>query len=278
MEVIYNKTEGEYTTKAREVNKYKNNAAIDIGVDNLATITSDAIGSIPYIINGRALKSINQFYNKRLASLKSKYHSQGIKSGNKSKKLTMRRNLMIKDYLHKASRRITDWCILNNIKYLYIGHNNGWKKNCDMSKKSNQNFVQIPFNDLIKMIEYKCNEVGIEVKVIQEAYTSKCSSLDNEPICKHEKYCGKRIKRGLFKSIRGLMNADVNGSLNILRFGTNKNFKIENKFNPIKITNINELNDVCYFNYSEPIDRGQVFCPNGRLYEESCSSYNSIKE
>ena len=82
---------------------------------------------------------------------------------------------------------------------------------------------------------------------------------------------GKRIKRGLFKSIRGLMNADVNGSLNILRLGTNKNFKIENKFNPIKITNINELNDVCYFNYSEPVDIGQVFCPNRKLYEESCS-------
>ena len=81
---------------------------------------------------------------------------------------------------------------------------------------------------------------------------------------------------GMTISMNGIW--DVNGSLNILRLGTNKNFKIENKFNPIKITNINELSDVCYFNYSEPIDRGQVFCPNGRLYEESCSSYNSIKE
>ena len=81
---------------------------------------------------------------------------------------------------------------------------------------------------------------------------------------------------GMTISMNGIW--DVNGSLNILRLGTNKNFKIENKFNPIKITNINELNDVCYFNYSEPIDRGQVFCPNGRLYEESCYWYNSIKE
>lgn len=137
MEVIYNKTDGEYTTKAKEVNKYKNSASIDIGVDNLATITSDDNGSVPCIINGRALKSINQYYNKRLASIKSKYNSQGIKSGMKSKKLTMKRNFMVKDYLHKASRRITDWCILNNIKCLYIGHNNGWKNECNMSKTSN---------------------------------------------------------------------------------------------------------------------------------------------
>ena len=277
VEVIYNKTDGEYTTKAKEVNKYKNNAAIDIGVDNLATITSDDNGSVPCIINGRALKSINQYYNKKLASIKSKYNSQGIKSGMKSKKLTMKRNLMIKDYLHKASRRITDWCILNNIKCLYIGHNNGWKNECNMSKTSNQNFVQIPFNTMIKMIEYKCKEVGIEVKLIQEAYTSKCSSLDYEPICKHDKYCGKRIKRGLFQSTKGLINADINGSLNILRLGINKNFKIENKFNPIRIKNINELNDVCYFKYSEPVDIGQVFCPDG-LYNKNHLLYNSIKE
>ena len=109
------------------------------------------------------------------------------------------------------------------------------------------------------MIEYKCKEVGIEVKLIQEAYTSKCSSLDYEPICKHDNYCGKRIKRGLFQSRNGLINADVNGSLNILRLGINKNFKIENKFNPIRIKNINELNDVCYLKYSEPVDIGQVF-------------------
>ena len=190
----------------------------------------------------------------------------------------MKRNFMVKDYLHKASRRITDWCILNNIKCLYIGHNNGWKNECNMSKTSNQNFVQIPFNTMIKMIEYKCKEVGIEVKLIQEAYTSKCSSLDYEPICKHDNYCGKRIKRGLFQSRNGLINADVNGSLNILRLGINKNFKIENKFNPIRIKNINELNDVCYFKYSEPVDIGQVFCPDGRLYNENNLLYNSIKE
>ena len=130
---------------------------------------------------------------------------------------------------------------------------------------------------MIKMIEYKCKEVGIEVKLIQEAYTSKCSSLDYEPICKHDNYCGKRIKRGLFQSRNGLINADVNGSLNILRLGINKNFKIENKFNPIRIKNINELNDVCYLKYSEPVDIGQVFFPNG-LYNKNNLLYNSIKE
>ena len=128
------------------------------------------------------------------------------------------------------------------------------------------------------MIEYKCEEVGIEVKLIQESYTSKCSTFDDEPSCKHCKYCGKRIKRGLFQSRNGLINADVNGSLNILRLGINKNFKIENKFNPIRIKNINELNDVCYLKYSEPVDIGQVFFPDGRLYNENNLLYNSIKE
>ena len=139
--------------------------------------------------------------------------------------------------MHKASRRIVDYCILNNIGKLFIGHNSGWKQECDMRKQNNQNFVQIPFNKLIQMLQYKCEEIGITVELINEAYTSKCSSLDNEVVGKHDVYCGKREKRGLFRSSKGkLLNADVNGSLNILRCGLKNNFDISNKiFNPHRL-------------------------------------------
>lgn len=97
--------------------------------------------SIPFIVNGRALKSINQFYNKKLARLMSEYSRHGIRTGTRLKKLNMKRTMKIDDFMHKASRRIVDYCILNNIGHVYIGHNDGWKQNSDMSKRNNQNFV-----------------------------------------------------------------------------------------------------------------------------------------
>ena len=109
------------------------------------------------------------------------------------------------------------------------------------------------------MLKYKCEEVEIEVELHEEAYTSKCSALDNEEVCKHEVYLGKRVKRGLFKTKEGkLLNADVNGSYNILRLGNNEDVIIKNAFNPVKLREMNELCDVAYFKW-QPADRGYVF-------------------
>lgn len=277
IDIVYNKIEGEYTRQAKKQNKLLNNAAIDIGVDNLATVTSDDEETQPLIINGRPLKSINQFYNKKLAEINEKYSHHKIHTGEKFQRLNFRRSMKVKDYMHKSSRRIVDWCILNNIKTVYIGHNNGWKQDCDMSKRNNQNFIQIPFNMLISQLTYKLEEIGVKVELVKEAYTSKCSFLDNEKIEKHEEYFGKRTKRGLFRSKDGkLINADVNGSYNILRLGSKKDFKVNNCFNPIKVINVNEIRNVAYFKW-QPADRGSVLEPNTVDYNEKLW-YNSIKE
>jgi len=127
IEIVYDKTEGEYIRQAKLTNKKTNNAAIDVGVDNLATITSDNTVSKPLIVNGRSLKSVNQFYNKMLAEINNEYFRHEIHTGKKLKKLNRKREMIMNDYMHKASRRIVDWCILNDIGHLYIGHNSRWK-------------------------------------------------------------------------------------------------------------------------------------------------------
>ena len=111
-----------------------------------------------------------------------------------------------------------NFLVSNNINTLVIGYNKEWKQNINLGKRNNQSFVGIPFYTFIKQIEYKCKLEGINVILTEESYTSKCSFLDNEEVCKHEKYLGERIKRGLFKSKEGkIINADLNGSLNILK-------------------------------------------------------------
>ena len=225
--------------------------------------TSDDGDSIPLIVNGRPLKSINQYYNKKIGKLKKKYLKQGIKTGQKLRKITEKRNLKVKDYMHKASRRIVDWCVLNDVKVLYAGHNKEWKQEVDMDKEKNQNFVFIPFNMLFRMLRYKLEEVGIGFAEIGEAYTSKCSALDSEPICCHLRYVGRRLKRGLFRTRNGrLLNADVNGSLNILRIGTGRDLPKVSPFNPTRLKDPNEVRDVAYLRW-RPSDTGNVFLPVG---------------
>ena len=209
LEVIYNIDDTEPLTDNKRY------ASIDTGVNNLVTVGSNVIK--PFIINGKPLKSINQYYNKRVAYLKSKLKN-GKKSSNKIRKITDKRNNKIKDYLHKASTILVNQLVSNDLNTLVIGNNKGWKQNANLGKCVNQNFVQIPHSTFIKMLEYKCKLKGIKTILTEESYTSKCSFLDNEDIKKHLVYKGKRIKRGLFKSSNGtLINADVNGSLNILK-------------------------------------------------------------
>jgi len=132
--------------------------------------------------------------------------------------LTSKRNRKMDYYLHTASRFIINKLLESNITTLVIGKNENWKQNINIGKKNNQNFVQVPHAKFIDQLKYKAELVGIRVVIITEEYTSKCSFLDLEPIKKHKSYKGKRIKRGLFKTSSGrLINADLNGSLNILR-------------------------------------------------------------
>ena len=230
VEIIYNKEINEnHLDQTRAI-------GIDLGLNNLMAITTN-IGNISNLVNGRPLKSMNQYYNKRKAHLISLLEKGGLKSSKRLRRLEMKRMMKIKDYLHKTSRRIVELMEQNNIGTCFIGHNDGWKNELEMGKRNNQNFVSIPYSLLINMLRYKIEEKGGVLIELNEAYTSKCSFLDNEEICKHEEYKGKRIKRGLFlSSDKKVLNADINGSLNILKRGIGFSFKVENDiFKPTKI-------------------------------------------
>ena len=191
---------------------------IDIGVRNIITIGNN-ISEKGIAVKGGVLKSINQYFNKELARLKSVNDKQGNKENTKRiDKIYMVRNRKIKDVMHKLSNAVIAYAITNEIDTIVIGHNNGWKQSVDIGKKNNQNFVQIPFNMLINHTYYKGKEYGINVVKQEESYTSKCSFLDSEEIDKHETYLGKRIKRGIFKSSNGtLIHADLQASYNIMK-------------------------------------------------------------
>jgi putative transposase len=206
--------------------KRKGIVGIDYGSVNIVTM-GDNIGSVPIVIkdNGKGIKSINQFYNKKKAWLQSIYEKRGIKFGPAMSRLNDKRSRKIKDQMHKLSRFIVDCCVENDVETIAIGHNEGWKQNINIGKRNNQNFVGIPFNTLTKMITYKAEEYGIIVKVPEEDHTSKCSFLDLEPIEHRDSYLGRRIKRGLFRSSNGtLINADCNGMYNIIRRSEPKAF------------------------------------------------------
>lgn len=209
VEIIFERKE-----KHEKINK-KKIAGGDLGINNLITVTSNQNSMKPILINGRPLKSMNQYYNKKKAVLQS---FVGDKSSNKLRTLTDKRNFKVDDYLHNASKIVVDYLVENEVGIFVIGNNKQWKTEINLGKINNQNFVNIPHSRLIKMIEYKCKLVGIEVYIREESYTSKCSFIDNEPIKKHETYLGKRVKRGLFVSANGTkINADCNGAGNSIR-------------------------------------------------------------
>jgi IS605 OrfB family transposase len=195
--------------------KNGNMCGLDLGLNNLATVGGIKIR--PFIISGRPLKSINQYWNREIARLKSCLEKNRYSSA-KIAALNRKRNAKVKDYLHKASRTLVNQLATLGVDTLVVGHNQQWKQDINIGKKNNQNFVQIPHSYFIDMLTYKCRLVGIEVIRREESYTSKCSFMDNEPIKKAEKYEGRRIKRGLFRTKNGkFINADLNAALNILR-------------------------------------------------------------
>lgn len=191
-------------------------AFVDPGLNNLMTVTSNCFN--PMIVNGKPLKSINQLSNKTIAELKSKLSKQGLKTSSLLKSIYSKRSRRLTDLLHKITTQLVNHLDSHNIDTVIFGHNIGQKQDINLGKVTNQNFVQIPFTQLMQLLKYKCELRGIRFIETEESYTSKCSFLDEESICKHSSYQGKRVKRGLFETSNGkLINADVNGSLNIGR-------------------------------------------------------------
>ena len=207
-----------YEVETKTPNNLNSNwCSIDLGLNNLCTVTSNV--HRPYLINGRAIKSINQKYNKRIAKLSSvTKKSQNKSTSKKIRSLYNRRGDKLNNEIHKITDFIIKSVLEKKIDYVVIGYNGEWKQNINLGKRNNQNFVQIPFSKILNHLTYKLQQNGIEVHLQEESYTSKCSYFDNEPIEKQQTYKGKRVKRGLFLTGKGFMiNADVNGSLNIHR-------------------------------------------------------------
>lgn len=188
-------------------------ASIDLGVDNLVTMTNN-IGLSPIIVNGKIIKSINQNYNKRKSKIQSELKKRNSKDwSNQLDTLTFKRHCRVNNYMHNTSAFIIKWCLENDIDTLVIGKNDTWKQ----EKKDMQNFTYIPYEMLLGQLEYKCENVGIKYMEINEAYTSGTSYLDEEFPCKENYNKERRITRGLFQAKNILINADVNGSLQIMR-------------------------------------------------------------
>ncbi|BAG09185.1 RNA-guided endonuclease InsQ/TnpB family protein [Finegoldia magna] len=198
--------------------------AIDFGINNLATCVTSQGKS--FIIDGRKLKSINQWYNKENKRLQRIKDKQGYKAKytNRQLKNVMNRNNKINDYMNKTARLIISYCLEHNIGNIVCGYNETFQRSSNLGKKNNQSFTHIPFGKLREKIEYLCNLYGIAFTKQEESYTSKASFFDKDNIPlynddnpKEYMFSGKRIKRGLYKTKDGkLLNADVNGALNIL--------------------------------------------------------------
>ena len=198
-----------------------NTASIDLGVNNLASMAISNGNGI--IFDGKPLKHINQFYNKEISKYKS-FLSKNTYTSNHIRSLFTRRNDKIKHYMHNISKQIVQVLLDNNVDKLIIGKNDGWKQETRIGKRNNQNFQSIPFNIFIDILKYKCDMVGIDVIITEEAYTSKASSIDADQLFmfgeKPDDYnfSGKRVYRGLYVSGDGIhMNADMNGAINIMR-------------------------------------------------------------
>lgn len=217
-----------------------NIASLDLGINNFITMTNN-IGLHPIIINGKGIKSINQFYNKQKAKIQSELKIRHDKfTSNRLITLTNKRNMRIKNYIHCSSKQIVKYCSDNNIDTLVCGINREWKQDSKMSKINNQKFITIPYEMLIHQLDYKCQDYGIKFITTEESYTSGTSFLDGEEPIKSNYNKSRRVKRGLFQAKNQLINSDVNGSLQIMKKVFSNAFKqcygIEGILNPIVIS------------------------------------------
>ena len=211
-----------YEAECIQRNLNKTNAlALDLGINNLVTAVSNK--GETFIIDGRRLKSINQWFNKknaRLQSIKDKQHL-GMNPTNRQKAMAHKRNNRINDYMNKAARIVIDYCIDHDIGTLVVGYNETFQKDSNIDTR---NFMNIPYEMLIGKLEYLCELNGITFVMQEESCTSKASFWDQDAIpvynCddgKEYRFSGKRIHRGQYKTATGkVLNADVNGALNIM--------------------------------------------------------------
>lgn len=191
-------------------------AGLDLGVTNLAVITSNQPGFVPLLVNGRPLKALNQYSNKSRAYYQSRL-PDGQDTSHRLDVLTDKRKRQLASYLQVASRRIIDHLVQQHIGTVVIGKNDGWKQEVALGERTNQAVVFLPHARFIQLLTYKAQLVGIQVIVTEESSTSKCSFLDHEPLEHQAQYAGKRVKRGLFVTATGKrLNADVNGAYNMI--------------------------------------------------------------
>lgn len=216
-----------FTCQAETADVKKEKAmAIDLGINQLATIVTNT-GHRPVCVKGKPLKAINQFYNKLTAHYTSilrqgKQPHEGAHTSKRLEQLHLKRHRRIKDFFHKTSHCIVSLAVEQQIGTIIIGYNQGWKVESDIGRRNNQSFCHIPHQMLVSMIRYKAEALGIEVILTEESYTSKASFLDRDPLPKYEEgvsrtFSGRRIHRGLYRSTKGFIHADVNGAANILR-------------------------------------------------------------
>lgn len=214
-----------YEIEEENINLNTNNAlAIDLGVNNLCTCVTNTGKS--FIIDGRKLKSINQFFNKYNAKLQSIKDKQNIKRQTKQQYLISRkRKNRVNDYINKTCRYIINYCLTHDIGTLVIGYNQSFQNKTNLGKRNNQIFTQLPFGKIREKLEYLCKRYSINYILQEESYTSKASFFDNDvlPIYNADnpqtyEFSGKRVKRGLYQTKNDYrFNADCNGALNILR-------------------------------------------------------------
>jgi len=221
-EIVYHKQIPKRVHKDR-----RRQGALDLGLTNLVTFV-DNIASRPIVVKdeGKGIKSITQYYLKRVSKLQEQYAQQQktvLKQQNKLVygqtfyRLKEHWRRKVKEYFHQLSRLLVNLWQEKDLHTVYVGYNPLWKQNLRLRKKTTQLFVIVPFQQLINMLAYKAVEAGIELVLIDESYTSKCSFLDNEFPNKRKDYAGRRVSRGMFKSSQGiLLNADVNAAYNIL--------------------------------------------------------------
>ena len=218
----------QYIYEAEHIQRNLNQSnalALDLGINNLVTAVSNVGKS--FIIDGKRLKSINQWFNKENARLQSIKDKQlfGRKLTNRQKVIVRNSNNKVNDYMNKTARKVIDYCIINDIGTLVVGYNETFQRNSNIGKQNNQNFVNIPYGQLRNKLEYLCKLNNIVFIKQEESYTSKASfwDKDNIPVYnadnpKEYQFSGKRLQRGLYKTASNkIINADVNGALNIMR-------------------------------------------------------------
>ena len=230
-----------YEIKENKAKQNQRVAAIDLGVNNLATVVTND-GDNPILISGKKIKSINQYYNK-MTSKKKALLPYNVFTSKSLHRLWLKRNNKISYEIHKITKFLANYFDERDISKVIIGNNSGWKNGINIGKINNQNFVNIPYAKFINQLTYKCQLLGITVIVREESYTSKASFLDYDEIPNYKdevipKFSGKRIKRGLYRSSKRKINADVNGAYNTM-VKEDSNYIIGKReqlgFNPILI-------------------------------------------